>query len=301
MPSIKFQTPPIKWKGLTLDAAKWTFTSAQLQDIVSRAIRQSAEPSSIRLLRLETLDDEIPPEVERLEVQRTGIQSKYKTLARRRANLLEALAIHVDGSEEGTSVALRLVEDLKDVSASLDKLTEELHSTDEQFAQLSQLCLVHSSSALAMGLRKLNSSLLNQFAEAQVLRTQVESLEAERDEAWKHAEELAIEYEELRAGKADSLNTENRFGRVLASRKSSLRATKAGLRPSGRRHSHHSSISSNRAYGGHSPSSSRPPQLVEDIPPVPPIPRRRPMHIHTDIPMRSSVVSLTSIVFGLFC
>jgi hypothetical protein len=297
MPSIKFQTTPIKWKGLTLDAAKWTFTSAQLQDIVSRAIRQSAEPSSIRLLRLETLDHEIPTEVERLETQRSDIKARYKTLARRRANLLEALTIHVDGSEEGASVALRLVEELKDVSASLDKLMEELHSTDEQLAQLSQLRLVHSSSALAMALRKLNSSFLKQFAETQVLRTEVEFLEAERDEAWKHAEELAIEYEALKGGKADSLNGENRFGRVLASRKSSIRASKAGLRPSSRRHSHRTSTSSNRAHGSYSPSSSRTPQMVEDIPPVPSILRRRPMHIQTDIPLRNSVVSLTSIVF----
>jgi len=107
VPHVKFHTPAIKWKGFTLDAAKWTFTSAQLQGIVSRAIRQSAEPSLIRLLPLETLDDEIPPEVERLETQSSYLKLRYKALARRRANLLEALAIHVDGSEEGSGVGLR--------------------------------------------------------------------------------------------------------------------------------------------------------------------------------------------------
>jgi chromosome segregation ATPase len=275
-----------------LDAARWTFTSAQLQGIVSRAIRQSAEASSIRLLRLETLDDEIPPEIQRLEMQRNDVKLRYKTLARRRANLLEALSIHVEGSEEASGVASRLVEDLRDVSMSLDRLAETLHSADEQLAQLSQLCLVHSSSALAMALRKLNSSFLKQFAEAQVLRSQVESLEAERDEAWKQAEEVAVDYEELRGGKVDNVNPENRFGRVLASRKSSIRASKAGLRSSSRRHSYRSSMSSNRACGGYSPSSSKTPH--EDIPPVPPIPRRRPTHIMTDIPMRNSIVSLNA-------
>jgi hypothetical protein len=291
MPSVKFPTPPIKWKGYTLEAAKWTFTSAQLQDIVSRAIRQSAEPLSIRLLQLETLDDEIPPEFERLETHRNDVKLKYMALARRRANLLEALSIYVDGSEEGSGVALRLVEDLKDVSASLDKLTEELHSTDGQLAQLSQLCLTHSGSALAMALRKLNTSFLKQFAEVQVLRSQMEYLEAERDEAWKEAEDVAMEYEELRGGKMDNSHSENRFGRVLASRISSIRASKAGLRPSSRRYSHRSSMSSNKACGSYSPSSSKTPHFLDDIPPVPPIPRHRPSHIRTDIPIRSSVVS----------
>ena len=67
-----------------MEAAKWTFTSSQLQDIVSRAIRQSAEASSIRLLRLEILDNEIPEEKGRLEAQRTELLSRYKSWARRR-------------------------------------------------------------------------------------------------------------------------------------------------------------------------------------------------------------------------
>ena len=296
LPSLKFETPPPRWKGFTLDAAKWTFTSAQLQGIVSRAIRQSAEPSSIRLLRLETLDDEIPPEIQRLEIQKSDIILKYKVYARRRANIMDALSVHVDGSEEGSGNAIRLVEELKEVSVTLDRLTEELHSTDAQLAQLSQLCITHSSSALAMALRKLNSSFLRQFAEAQTFRNRVEALEAERDEAWKHAEDLAMEYEELRGGKVDNAHPENRFGRVLASRKSSLRASQAGLRPSSRRYSYRSSMCSNRAVGGYSPSSSRTPQLGEDIPPVPRISRHRPSHIRTDIPMQNSVVSLNFLV-----
>ncbi|KAF8219638.1 hypothetical protein L208DRAFT_823633 [Tricholoma matsutake] len=299
VPSIKFQTPAIKWKGFPLDAARWTFTSAQLQAIVSRAIKQSAEPSSIRLLRLETLDDEVPPEIERLETQRNDAMARYKTLALRRANLLEALSIHVEGSEEGFGVALRLVEDLKDVSASLDKLTEELHMADGQLAQLSQLCLTHSGSALALALRKLNTSFLKQFAEVQVLRSQVESLEAERDEAWKQAEDVAMDYEELRCGILDNVHPENRFGRVLACRKSSIRASKAGLRQSSAPYSRRSSVSSNRAFGTHTPPSSRTPNFSEDIPPVPPMPRRRPSYIKTDIPIRNSVGLSMSTTSGL--
>ena len=40
--SINFDVVPIPFKGLPLEAAQWTFSSPELQDIVSRAIRLSA-------------------------------------------------------------------------------------------------------------------------------------------------------------------------------------------------------------------------------------------------------------------
>lgn len=293
LPSPKFQAPTPKWRGYTMEAAKWTFTSTQLQAVVSRAIKQSSEASSIRLLRLETLDNEIPEEMERLQTQRTDAKAKYKTLARRRANLLETLADCVDGLErDGPVRAIRLVEDLKDMSATLDKLTEELHSLDEQIAQVTQLCQAHSSSALAMALRKLNASFLKQFAEAQSLRKQVESLEAERDEAWKQAEDVANDYDDLRTGKVETPNTENRFSRVTAVRKSSLRAAKAGLH----RVSQRASVGNS---GKNTPLSARSNSYVEEIPPVPPIPRRRPVDIMTNIPPRSSMVRFLFLQIGI--
>lgn len=297
-PSPKFQTPPLKWRGYTMDAAKWTFTSAQLQGIVSRAIRQSAEASSIRLLRLETLDNDIPDEIQRLEMQRTDIKTKYKMLARRRAHLLESLTVHVDGSEADDPIfAIRLVEDLKEVSISLDKAAEELHSLDEQLAQLSSLCDIHSASALAMALRKLNASFLKQFAETQALRQQVEALEAERDEAWKQAEDVANDFDHFLSERPDATSSDSQYSRrssrVSAVRKSSIRVTKAGLRSSGLR-SQRSSMSSNghRMSSLGMPSSARTTIFsMEEIPPVPPIPRQRPYDIVTDLPTRSSRVS----------
>lgn len=66
-PPLNFETTPIQYRGLTLEAAQWTFTSDQLQDIVSRAIRQTAHESFIRLVSTKTLDEELVQELERLD------------------------------------------------------------------------------------------------------------------------------------------------------------------------------------------------------------------------------------------
>ncbi|KAF9463278.1 hypothetical protein BDZ94DRAFT_1218569 [Collybia nuda] len=299
LPSPKFQTPEPKWRGYTMDAAKWTFTSTQLQAIVSRAIRQSSEASSIRLLPLDILDNEMPAELETLEIKRTEMKTKYRALARRRGQLLEILASHADGPDHCTPVQiLRLVEDLKDVCASLDRWAVELHSADEQIAQLLQLRQAHFGSALAMALRKMNASFLKQFSEAQALRQQVNSLEAQLDKAWKQAEDVANEYDELRTGKISSSggsgSGENRYSRISAVRKSSLRASKAGLWSGNNRLSQRSSVSSSNKMGLGQPPSARTTLYSDDIPPVPPIPRRRPENIVTDAPLRSSIGASTS-------
>ncbi|KAJ6511371.1 hypothetical protein C8R47DRAFT_1296281, partial [Mycena vitilis] len=284
--SPRFQTPPLRWRGYTMDAAKWTFSSSQLQGIVSRAIKQSAEASSIRLLRLETVDQDIPDELHRLEMQRTDVKTRYKMLTRRRTNLLATLTGLLDGTEqEDSTYALRIVENLKELSSELDQLAEDLHSADEQIAQLSSLRDVHSASALAMALRKLNASFLKQIAEAETLRTQVETLQAERDEAWSQAENVANEFDDLsermEISSPGPSSYNKRSSRVLAVKKSSIRVSKAGLRSSSRR----SSVSS---ISGHRVSSSGlPSATMEDIPPVPPMPRRRPDDIRTDIALVS--------------
>ncbi|KAJ7701756.1 hypothetical protein B0H17DRAFT_163878 [Mycena rosella] len=293
--SPRFQTPPLKWRGYTMDAAKWTFSSSQLQGIVSRAIRQSAEASSIRLLRMETVDTDIPEELHRLEMQRTDVKTRYKMLTRRRTNLFATLTSHLDGTEpEDQTYALRVVENLKEISTELDRLAEDLHSADEQIAQLTSLRDVHSASALAMALRKLNASFLKQIAEADALRTQVESLQAERDEAWTQAVDVANEYDDLNERMEISSpgpsSYNKRSSRVLAVKKSSIRVSKAGLRSSSRRSSV-SSVNANR----YSSSSGLPSASIDDIPPVPPIPasRRRPEDIRTDIPSRTPALSTT--------
>ncbi|CAK5263505.1 unnamed protein product [Mycena citricolor] len=251
----RFQTPPIKWRGYTMEAAKWTFSSSQLQDIVSRAIRQSSEASSIRLLNLDTVDVEIPEELHRLEMQRTDVKTRYKMLTRKRAGLLASLDASIEVDE-----ILRVVESVKEISAELDRLAEDLHSADEQITQLTSLRDVHSSSALAMALRKLNASFLKQITASEALRAQIEMLQAERDEAWTQAVDVAHELDDLseRMSPGGYTNNNNRrSSRVLASKKSSIRMSKTGLR------SRRSSV-----------SSSVGPALDDmDIPPVPPIPR----------------------------
>ena len=67
LPTVNFESEPVKWKPLTLEAAKWTFTSEQLQEIVSGAIRQSAAESFIRVLPTQVADVELPQEAEHLE------------------------------------------------------------------------------------------------------------------------------------------------------------------------------------------------------------------------------------------
>ena len=266
-----------------MEAAKWTFTSSQLQDIVSRAIRQSAEASSIRLLRLEILDNEIPEEKGRLEAQRTELLSRYKSWARRRTALIEALGMYVAGGDEDTAAyAVRMVDDLRDVTAMLDRFAEELHSVDGQIAVLDSLVQTHTGSALAMALRKLNTSFLKQVSENQALRNQVQTLEAERDEAWQHAEDAAIELDKM-----ESAASSRRSSRISAVRKSSLRVSKAGLRtPSQRLSQLPSHASANHPFNilPRSPLS-RP----HRIPPVPAIPRSRPPDLMTDVATHTSV------------
>ena len=65
--ALNLDPEPIKWKGMTLEAAQWTFTSEQLQETVSRAIRQSAAESFIHIVSTHTHDVELPEELERLE------------------------------------------------------------------------------------------------------------------------------------------------------------------------------------------------------------------------------------------
>ncbi|KAG2007284.1 hypothetical protein CC2G_014988 [Coprinopsis cinerea AmutBmut pab1-1] len=290
--SPRFQPPAVKWKGYTLEVAKWTFSSAQLQEIVSRAIRDSALSSSIRLLKLESVNDEIPDELHRLEMLRTDIKAKYKALTRRRTGLFEALTLHVTGAtglgEAGSPFAMKITEELKELSLRLDALAEELHTTDEQIAQLNSLLQVHSASALSVALRKLNGSLMKQKEENDFLRQQNIALEQERDEAWVQAQQLADEYD---SNFSDKDASSRRSSRVSARRKSSVRLSRAGLRSGSRRQSARSSVASS-AYGGLPYLQPTPVTSRHDVPPMPPLPdfpRRRPdvLTIY-EPPLRSS-------------
>lgn len=288
-----------------MEAAKWKFTSSELQSIVSRAIRQSAEPSSIRLLPVNTLDNELPHELERLEALQAELKTKYKLQVRRRNNLLTGLAAHADGGREINARSLRnLVDDLQDVSHTLDQVSEDLYFARDQAAQLVALEVTHAGSALAMALRKLNASYLKRSAQVQALQEQINALEAEREEAWSEAQRVAQDLDDLNDVLQDvhpgnsAISASRRSSRVLASRKSSIRVSKAGLRRS-------SSISGRRSRAsmgsqfcasgiptGSLPSSAFQSDLV--IPPVPPVPHVMPLGINTkDLSARSSGEFLT--------
>ena len=280
--SPHFVVPSPKFKGLTMEAAKWTFTSAELQAIVSRAIQQSAEALSIRLLHLDTLDNDIPEDLRRLESERRDIQLKYKSLSHQRNKLLDSLS-NSSGSQtaEGSGSTSRIVEALREVSGQLDKLTQDLHSVDEQLSHLNILVLKHSGSALAVALRKLNKSFLEKLSELERVKHEMVRFEAERDEAVKQAEEAALK-----------ANT----GNSVDQRRTSVRRFKAGFYSPSRPSSHYSnraSIASVLTANLKSPSGQ------EDIPPVPPIPnpailrhRRIPDQIRVDAPMRSANVRI---------
>ncbi|KAI6041492.1 hypothetical protein EDC04DRAFT_1258259 [Pisolithus marmoratus] len=266
-PLPRFQTPPLKWRGLTMEAAQWTLTSAELQGIVSRAMKQFAEGSSIRLLRLETLDGEVAEEIHRLEMLHTDVKFRYKMLVRRRWQLLGELTGHIENGVVGHTASTAVAE-LAEVTLAQDQLADELHTVAEQLAQLEGLRDVHHSSALAMALRKVNMIFLRQAREMQKLHEQLESLEAERDEGWKQAHDIAVECDTLMeaAGEPGNRASNRRSERVSAVRKSSMRQSKAGLRSISA--SRRRSASSVRSRG----SMSIPSSACKEIPPVPPLP-----------------------------
>lgn len=289
----RFPTMPIKWRGYTLDVARWTFTSQELQEIASRAIKASAESYYVRLLKLETLDTELPEELHRLEMLITDLKTRIRAITTARRELLDALTSHASGTGTLDHRNLeRVVEELGDITQSVEEANDELYTVADQIAQLKRLRDVHSSSALAVSLRKLNTSFLRQAAENQLLRERVAALEAERDIAWTQAEHVAQEFDDLSAKLEQGIasipsspDSSRRANRISAVRKSSIRVSKSGLmqstigKPNPRTHIRSS-------------SGSSPVQPSESIPPVPLIPdmqdfaiaqpsRRRPPLIQT--------------------
>ncbi|KAG2128250.1 hypothetical protein DEU56DRAFT_742109 [Suillus clintonianus] len=222
-------------------------------------------------------------------MQRTDVKTKYKALVRKRWQLMGALAGHLDGPDLcDPMTAARTVEELSEVSIALDQLTDELHTVVEQLGQLKSLRDVHSASALAMALRKVNATFLKQVTETQNLREQIDSMGAERDEAWKQAEDVAQDFDNLSDQVRDSREhvegtaalrpSSRRSARVSAVRKSSIRQSKAGLRPLSKTRSQRSSVSSSGTRTSLMMSMSA---TSDDIPPVPPLPLHTPLGIVT--------------------
>ncbi|KAL5478317.1 hypothetical protein ACEPAI_2501 [Sanghuangporus weigelae] len=309
-----FKTTSVPWRALTLEAAKWTFSSTQLQAIVRSAIEESAQASSIRLLPQDVFD-EMPTTVSMLESRRTDLQNDYKVTVRRRRSIIQRLAsLSSNDSRTDSMAVVRDAEELASVTAAGDKIVEQLHEIDDQITQVHRLRDVHQASALAVALRKLNSSLLRQTSEMEKLRLAVTNLYAERDEAWRKAEELECEldaaYEHADYGRPKSVSSSRRSSRVSLARKSSSRTSKAGLRLSGYSNRRASYRSSNSSLYVHHSSSARTTFSSDIIPPVPPLPNLDPpiltstagfpsSHPSTSMPQSSAMPSTNDNLYNV--
>ncbi|EPT03202.1 hypothetical protein FOMPIDRAFT_1142730 [Fomitopsis schrenkii] len=215
--------------------------------------------------------------------------------------LLGTLSSMADGSEPcEPSAATRISEELSEVTDALDQIAEELHDVTTQVGQVNHLRDVHSSSALIMALHKLNRSLKKHLTEGQRLREQLETLEAERDEAWKQAQEVAQDFDdlaertvELPATTSKDVTPSRRSSRVFLARKNSARRAQNGLRP-GHRRSQRSSVSSAQPNSSLTPSSALWSASSKDIPPVPPVPPRSTLGIVTDLPSGRTAMSCSA-------
>lgn len=290
--SPKFLTTQVKFRGLTMDQAKWQWTQQELQEVVRQAIKDTSDASWIRVLPVDVVSETLPAEIHRLEVQSAELRTKYKLGVRRRRTILATLALTLEDSDLDQGIAARMLDELSKVSDNLDELAEELYSVTDQLGQLKHLGDVHSSSALAIALHKLNGSLTKHFSEVDKLRGQVAALEAERDEAWKQAQDVAQDFDDLADRMFDQqtpapFSASRRSSRVIVARKTSVRASKAGLRSSYRSRSARSSVSS--AYRLSTAGSPAARSAGAEIPPVPPIPLHTPLGIVTaGLPTQSS-------------
>ncbi|KAJ8518095.1 hypothetical protein ONZ45_g4805 [Pleurotus djamor] len=191
---------PVQWKALPMEAAVWTFTSQELQQIVSRAIRSSAQESFIRLLSVDVLDRQLPEELERLSDAKLRAQSRYRFCVHRRTMLLQGInacsTVAPDKSGSNISHLGQLAVQLSENSAECDRLLEELLRIVDQQTQVAKLQDNHWASALAVALRKLNGSYGKRTAELKAARQKIAELEAQLEDAWKEAEKMAKEMDD---------------------------------------------------------------------------------------------------------
>ena len=296
-----FKPTPVRWRGYTYDVAQWLLTSNELQTIVSRAIRQSTNPSNVRLLTLDILDRELPEEISRLETRRVDIETNYKVQVRKRRQLLHYLSCMaqqpVRERMDPFQIAARFAEELNEVDNTCDKLTTDLLDVSDQISQIKRLREVHCTSAFNVALRKLYARFTTQVEENAVLQQEVADLVAARDFAWNQAQALAEDIDRMDPpldhdshfsdyddAHNDTTNitveqatprlpskrssSSRRSSRVSNLRKNSLRLSKLGLRNS-IRSSYGSSMRVNLSTGARSTFSS------DVVPPVPPLPTGR--------------------------
>ncbi|KAG2345881.1 hypothetical protein BDR05DRAFT_95107 [Suillus weaverae] len=201
-PTVSFESTQIPWKGLPYEAAQWTFTSPELQEIVSRAIRLSAKESFIRLLSLQALDTDMVKEAERLEEERLAAQVKWRFEMNRRTMLMQALnscasVFANSGEGDKENVLGGLISQVATSIASCDSILASILHMSDQEAQISVVQHRHWASALGIALRKLNKAFERQGEEMKRALIRIQTLEDELDEAWREAEGMAAEIDEM--------------------------------------------------------------------------------------------------------
>lgn len=110
--------------------------------------------------------------------------------------LLQSLVALSTGEGDCAAIA-SLTTQLAEITASCDTLMMDILRAADQYAQIQRIQEVHVSSALAMALRKLNASYAKRTGELREAREQVDHLKAELEEAWKVAEDMAQEMDDL--------------------------------------------------------------------------------------------------------
>lgn len=288
-----FKSTPVKWRGLTLEAAKWKFSGNELQTIVKRVIEQTSLSTSIRLLSLDEIEKELPEALEKLEARKLDIQWNYRLSVRKREALLQRLKSIPSGAKTDAAVVVRFAEELTDVSATCDRLVEELHEVMDQISQINRLRDVHSASALGMALRKLNTSLMRQMTDTKVLQTELECLRAEKDVAWSKAEEIGRDLddmaEQLEGAEDAKKRASIRSTTSTMSRKSSIRASRALFRISSYRRSYRTSALSLKVNPSASCRTTFSSDIIPPVPPVPPLPGQEILVVDKGLTSRESM------------
>lgn len=136
--------------------APGTFESQDLQEIVSRAIRASAREHSVRLLRLEVLDQILPAEFEKLETQQLMARARYKYLTEQRQGLLQELLSTATAysRDDHYVIFTDLIIRLSEIAGACDQTLSDLSQIADRTSQIQKLIDVHGTSALAIALRK---------------------------------------------------------------------------------------------------------------------------------------------------
>ncbi|KAI0047399.1 hypothetical protein FA95DRAFT_1595737 [Auriscalpium vulgare] len=199
LPPISFVPPPLPYKHLTLDAAHWTLTSAELQTLVSAAIRESAKEKFIQLLPPSVVEGQLEDDAVRVEKESDGAAARWRFDVTRRNMLVRGLSSAAGQEASGSTDAIHaLLSQLVSTLAALDGNMQTLLHSAEHRAQLTHARDIHRASALAVALRKLNASYARRTKELERARERIGTLEVEVEEAWKVAEDVAAEVDRLK-------------------------------------------------------------------------------------------------------